>query len=290
MNDFERFAERFLRYLKMEKNFSDHTLRNYTSDLREFSQFCSGKHPKDIDYVLLRRFLMHLTTKGSCARTINRKVSCIRSFFKFLIKEGFLDKNPALLLFTPKIPKRLPAFLSEEEVGRLLEAVSQKDWRSLRDKAILETLYSTGARSAELINISLEDIDFLSGVIKVKGKGKKERLLPIGSVALESIKRYIESCPFPIKKFLFVNRQGRKLSERYLRMLVKKYIEKAALNRNVSPHTLRHSFATHLLNRGADLRSVQELLGHQDLSTTQIYTHLTTERLRQLYQRFHPRA
>lgn len=290
MSQFKRFVERFLKYLEIEKNCSPHTLKNYQKDLEQFDQFSSGIHPQNVDHLLLRRFLMELTSRGLSKRSIARKLSSLRSFFKFLVKEGFIKDNPATVLFTPKLDKHLPSFLTEEEARALVESPHDDKWPSLRDRAILETLYSSGIRASELVGLNVDDLDFISGIVKVRGKGKKERIVPVGEIALQSIKKYISSCPFKINKAVFVNKNGRRLSDRYLRMLVKKYLKKAAVNKKISVHSLRHSFATHLLNRGADLRSVQELLGHKDLSTTQIYTHLTTEKIKQLYKTYHPRA
>jgi len=290
VSQFDRFLERFLEYMEIERNCSPHTLKNYWQDLQQFRDFSSGISPENVDYLTLRRFVMHLSSRGLSKRSITRKLSSLRSFFKFLVREGFLKNNPTLVLFSPKLEKHLPSFLTEEEAKTLVEAPSGDKWYSLRDRAILETLYSTGIRSAELLSLNIDDIDFISGIVKVKGKGKKERIVPIGRIALDSIKKYISRCPFSVKKALFLNKEGRRLSDRFLRMLVKKYLRKCALHKNVSVHSLRHSFATHLLNRGADLRSVQELLGHKDLSTTQIYTHLTTEKIKQLYKTYHPRA
>ncbi|MBU2540601.1 MAG: tyrosine recombinase XerC [Candidatus Omnitrophica bacterium] len=285
----ERYIEKFFRYLEIERNASGLTQLNYGHDLKEFSEFVGDVPLGKIDYLLLRRFLAHLKNNNLSKRSINRKLSCIRSFFKFLFKEGLVKSNPATLLSSPKLDKHLPQFLTEDETIRLLETVEGDDWRTLRDKAILETLYSTGMRISELLGLNTEDIDFISSVVKVRGKGKKERLLPIGSIALLAIRTYLEK---RLKKssIVFLNKNYTPLTTRGGRWIINKYIKKASLKSGISPHTLRHSFATHLLNRGADLRSVQELLGHSNLSTTQIYTHLTTERLKAVYDKFHPRA
>ena len=291
MSDFSRFIDRFINYLMIEKNFSSHTLVAYRKDLLEFDRFCKGVHPQMVDYLTLRRFLMYLHSRNLTKRSISRKISTLRSFFKFLIKENFIDKNPALLLLTPKIDKKLPVFLSEEEVKRLLEIpLDLKNWRQIRDRAIMELIYSTGMRAQEVVNLNYEDIDFISEVIKVKGKGRKERLVPVGRIALEWLRKYKNLCPYKDKKAVFLNIRGRRISTRSLRNIIKQFLKKASLYKNISVHSLRHSFATHLLNRGADLRTVQELLGHKNLSTTQIYTHLTTQKLRRLYNIFHPRA
>ncbi len=289
MKHFNRFLERFLNYLKIEKNYSHNTLRNYNKDLSEFGEFIKGISPLEVDFLTLRRFVMELSKRGLSKKTIARKISSLRSFFRFLCREGYLDSNIAASLSLPKLEKKLPSFLTEFEMQKLLDSIKGDSWQVKRDKAILETLYSTGMRAQELIDLNLEDIDFISGVIKVRGKGRKERLLPIGSYALNAIKEYLNSCPFEIKRAVFLNRRGKRLSDRFLRKIIKKYIKKIALAENISPHTFRHSFATHLLNRGADLRSVQELLGHKNITTTQIYTHISTQRLKELYKEFCPR-
>lgn len=296
----QRYIEKFLRYLEIEKNYSAFTLLNYKQDLEDFSNFLSP--PKDsltggekeiplekVDYLSLRRYLARLKERNLKSRTIARRLSCLRSFFKFLCRDGYLDNNPATSLVSFKLDKPLPLFLTEEEMVKLLQAPQGDSERSLRDRAILETFYSTGMRISELVGLDIDDVDFISGVAKVKGKGRKERLLPVGEHALRAIRAYLDERK---KKSLalFLNKQGRRMSTRGVRNVVSKYIQIASLKKGISAHSLRHSFATHLLNRGADLRSVQELLGHVNLSTTQIYTHLTTERLKSIYDKTHPRA
>ncbi len=285
----KRYIDKFFRYLDIERNVSALTQLNYGHDLKTFSEFVADTPLEKIDYLILRRYLAHLKNNNLSKRSINRKLSCIRSFFKFLFKEGLVKSNPATLISSPKLEKHLPKFLTEKETIKLLEAVEGDDWRSLRDRAMLETLYSTGMRISEALGLNIEDIDFISSVVKVRGKGKKERLLPIGSSALIAIRKYLKK---RLKKssVLFLNKNYTQLTTRGGRLITNKYIKKASLKAGISPHTLRHSFATHLLNRGADLRSVQELLGHSNLSTTQIYTHLTTERLKAVYDKSHPRA
>ena len=285
----ERFIEKFLRYLEIEKNYSGHTLLNYKLDLEDFQSFLKEMPIESADYLTLRKYLAILKEKNLQSRSVARKLSCLRSFFKFLCRDGYLKANPALSLASQKLNKHLPSFLTEEEVGKLIDAVLPKDESGLRDKAILETFYSTGVRIAELVGLNIDDMDFISGVAKVRGKGKKERLVPIGELAIKAIRDYL-SARKKQSSVLFLNRSGSRLSTRGTRNVVHKYIKIAALDRKISPHTLRHSFATHLLDRGADLRSVQELLGHANLSTTQIYTHLTTEKLKRVYDKAHPRA
>ena len=288
----DRFIEKFLTYLKVEKNASGHTLINYLIDLKEFKGFLQDTPVENVDHLVLRRFLAFLREKNFSKRTIARKLACLRSFFRFLVRDGYLKTNPASGLATPKLDKKLPLFLDENEVTRLLEA-PDIDLAGLRDRAILETLYSTGARVSELVGLSIKDVDFIGCVVKVFGKGKKDRLLPIGDKALSVIRAYLDKRGLSGNvetKPLFANRASTRLTDRGVRRVVEKYIRRTCMREHISPHSLRHSFATHLLDRGADLRSVQELLGHANLSTTQIYTHVTTERLKAVYDKAHPRA
>lgn len=288
----ERYIEKFIRYLEIEKDYSKYTIVNYRLDLEGFKNFLGETAPEKVDYLLLRKYLAILKEKNHQPRTIARKLSALRSFFKFLTREGLIKTNPILILSSPKLDKHLPQFLTEEEVTKLIESAApknEKDERSLRDRAILETFYSTGIRISELVGLNLDDIDFIGGVVKVRGKGKKERLVPIGDYAINALRTYINKRKKQ-SEAVFLNRSGRRITDRGVRNIVEKYINRASIKHGVSAHTLRHSFATHLLNRGADLRSVQELLGHANLSTTQIYTHLTTERLKSVYDKAHPRA
>jgi len=285
----KKYVRDFLVYLRVEKNFSPHTLRAYESDLSQFENFIreQGIKIKKIDHKLLRSYLV-LLQKNCKAKTIQRKVAAIRSFFKFLVHRKICRANPALLIRTLKMEKPLPRFLDEDETIKLLESPGN-NLAGLRDKAILETLYSTGIRVSELANLKSSDLDFIGGSLKVKGKGKKERIVPIGEKALAAIRDYL-SQRRESREFIFLNRFGEKLSGIGIAQILKKYGEKIGLRDSISPHILRHSFATHLLNHGADLRAVQELLGHSNLVTTQIYTHLTTSRLKKIYQKSFPRA
>jgi len=285
----ERYIEKFMRYLEIEKNYSQHTLTNYRLDLEEFKQFLGDSSLEKVDYLVLRKYLAQLKEKNLKARTVNRHLSSLRSFFKFLIREGYLKTNPITSLASPKQEKHLPLFLTEEETTKLITAVQPKDERGLRDRAVLEIFYSTGIRVSELVGLNVQDVDFIGGIIKVLGKGKKERIVPIGEIAIAATRDYLEKRKKQ-EEALFLNKSGRRITDRGVRNIVGKYIRMASIKRGVSCHTLRHSFATHLLNRGADLRSVQELLGHVNLSTTQIYTHLTTDRLKSVYDKAHPRA
>lgn len=296
----KRYIEKFLRYLEIEKNYSSFTLLNYQTDLEDFDNFLNPVRDKvvnktseilleKIDYLNLRRYLAHLKERNLRPRSIARKLSCLRSFFKFLCRDGYLTNNPTLSLRTFKLDKHLPTFLTEDEMLKLLQMPQGNDERGLRDRAILETFYSSGMRISELVGLNIDDFDFISGVAKVRGKGKKERLVPVGEHALTAIRAYLDKRKTR-SLVLYLNKNGSRLTTRGTRNIVRKYIRLASLSSGVTAHSLRHSFATHLLNRGADLRSVQELLGHAHLSTTQIYTHLTTERLKEVYQKAHPRA
>jgi tyrosine recombinase XerC len=288
----EKYIEKFIRYLEIERNYSAHTILNYRLDLEHFRQSAGGTDLEKIDYLALRKYLAALKEKNLGARTINRRLSALRSFFKFLTREGYLKANPILILSSPKLDKHLPQFLTEEETAKLIESAFPKDEtdiRSLRDRAVLETFYSTGIRISELAGLALENVDFIGGIAKVMGKGKKERIVPIGDAALGAIRKYLAKRKKE-STALFLNRSGKRISVRGIRNIVVKYIRRAGIKQGVSAHTFRHSFATHLLNRGADLRTVQELLGHANLSTTQIYTHLTTDRLKNVYDKAHPRA
>jgi len=278
--------------MEIEKNYSQHTLANYRLDLKDFSKFCGELSLEKIDYLLLRKYLAVLKEKNLGNRTVGRHLSALRSFFRFLCREGYLKTNPILMLSSPKLDKHLPSFMTEEEVAKLIESALPKDNRDelgLRNRAILETFYSSGLRISELVALSLDDIDFISGIIKAKGKGKKERVVPVGDIALTALRKYLDQRKKQ-SSAVFLNKNGKRISTRGVRDVVEKYLKSAGIQRGVSPHTFRHSFATHLLDRGADLRTVQELLGHANLSTTQIYTHLTTEKLKNVYDKAHPHA
>jgi tyrosine recombinase XerC len=288
----DKYIEKFMRYMEIEKNYSPHTLVNYKVDLKDFSKFCGDLSLDKIDYLLLRKYLAVLKEKSLGNRSVGRHLSALRSFFRFLARESIIKANPILMLSSPKLDKHLPSFMTEEEVNKLIEsafAKNEDDESGLRDRAILETFYSSGLRISELVGLSIDDVDSISGVVKAYGKGKKERVVPIGDAALNAIKKYLDKRK-KTSSALFLNKNGKRISTRGVRDIVEKYLKSAGIARGVSPHTFRHSFATHLLNRGADLRTVQELLGHANLSTTQIYTHLTTERLKNVYDKAHPHA
>jgi len=289
----KRYIDKFKSYLVVEKNYSPHTIRNYLGDLSEFSGFLAGEDVTQVDYLSVRKFLGLLRSKKISKRSVARKLSSLRTFFRFLARDGYMKKNPVADISAPKLDKKLPIFLDEKSALKLVTAPEGETFQGSRDRAVLETLYSTGIRVGELVGIDIIDVDFISGVVKVLGKGRRERLAPIGEKAVGAIREYLEyrkSRKNADGKALFLNKSGKRLADRSVRRAVDKYIKKTSIKERVSPHTLRHSFATHLLNRGADLRSVQELLGHKNLSTTQIYTHVTTERLKSVYDKAHPRA
>ncbi len=287
-------VERFLRYLSAERNASAYTCRDYRLDLSQFFQQLGHRRVGDITPLDIRRFVAHLSTTGLSRRSIARKLSCLRSFFRFLCREATLEHNPAAAIPTPRLERRLPSFLDEHQVAKLLNAPDAKTWLGLRDRALLETLYSTGMRVSELTGLNLEDLDEISGTVIVRGKGKKERLCPIGETALKAVRAYRAKRPkdkkLRVPYALFVSQKGTRLTVRQVDRLLLRYVQAAQLPAAIHAHSLRHSFATHLLDHGADLRSVQELLGHASLSTTQIYTHVTAQRLKKVYDQAHPRA
>ncbi|MBU2044553.1 MAG: tyrosine recombinase XerC [Candidatus Omnitrophica bacterium] len=292
MDSFSYYIDKFLNYLEIEKNYSPHTISNYQRDLREFSGFLDSRTCQDIkniDYFILRKFLGVLSEKKLNKRTLSRKISTLKSFFKFIVREGIAKNNPAASLIYPRLDKPLPKFLTEKEVGQVLDLPKGDGVLVLRDKAMLEFLYSTGARISEMMALKRDGVDLIGGMVKVKGKGRKERLLPLGEPAINCLKQYLDA-RLDNSQALFINKRSQALTDRGVRGIITKYMKKAALTLHVSPHTFRHSFATHLLNRGADLRSVQELLGHSTISSTQIYTHLTIDSLKNVYLKAHPRA
>lgn len=294
----------FMKYLSIERNLSEHTLRNYLSDLEQFIKFMGGGSINTIGNLEIRGYLGHLHRLGIKRSSTARKLATLRTFFRYLHREGYVEKNPAKIVSTPKQEKVLPSYLSVDDAFRLVETPHGDDLSSIRDQAILELFYSSGIRVGELVSLDEEDTNISDGLIKVRGKGRKERIVPIGSKAIETLKKYMErkrgvnpsESPFIkgglrgiISNPLFLNRSGKRLTERSVRRVVLKY-SREALRQPVSPHALRHSFATHLLDAGADLRAIQELLGHRSLSTTQRYTHLGMDKLMEVYDKTHPRS
>lgn len=317
---FTPLVSQFLDFLRLEKHFSDYTVKSYGADLVQFGQFLAGEigpaaastpadassakmSPAEVDErgvrcepLTIREFLAYLYGQNYTKSTTARKLATLRSFYKFLIRRGLVSANPLSTIRTPKQDKRLPKCLDLDQVQKLLDAPGDADLLSARDKAMLEVLYSSGIRVSELVELEMGDLDLQEGVLRVRGKGRKDRLTPIGSQAIKALQRYFElrasepKCQGQHAGRVFLNKHGETLSTRSVRRKLDKYLVHAGLDPGISPHTLRHSFATHLLNNGADLRSVQELLGHQSLSTTQIYTHLTTSRMKESYDAAHPRA
>ena len=289
--------EGFIAYLKYERNASPHTISNYRRDLLQLAHYLESKKLslKDIDNIVLRGFLAVLYDRGEKKSTVGRKLAAIRSFFQFCVRKRWMDDNPAKVVSTPKQDKSVPSFLSEEEMQEFLDLPQTAKPLDLRDKAMLELLYATGIRVSELVGICLEDVKFASRLIRIKGKGKKERLVPFGRTAEKSLRSYLRVRPLLNKEqveetTVFLNYRGQKLSSRSVERTVDKCIQRSAVRRKISPHSLRHSFASHLLSRGADLRIIQELLGHESLATTQKYTHLDLKHLLDVYRKSHPRS
>lgn len=285
----KEYVDKFLRYLAVEKAVSGHTVRAYRKDLKEFAEYMHAD-PDKVDMIDVRGFVADQIRKGLSKTTVSRRLSGIRSFYRFLYREGYISANPAKLVSNPRVPRMLPRFLSVDDVFALIEKPEGIGFMPARDRAILELLYSSGLRVSELSGLSMDDVNIKEAMIKVKGKGKKERILPVGSKALDAVKSYmVERILLKEKdKALFLNRMGTRLTDRGVRRIVVKYARASLINGRIGPHTLRHSFASHLLQGGADLRVIQELLGHASLSTTQKYTHLDITHLMDIYDRAHP--
>ncbi|HEB36085.1 MAG TPA: tyrosine recombinase XerC [Candidatus Aminicenantes bacterium] len=287
----------FLAFLKHEKNASPHTIASYKRDLLQLAGYLGERKVvmRGVDNVILRGFMAKLQENQNKKSTVARKLAAIRSFFQFCIKKKWLEDNPAKIVATPKQEKHVPSFLSEDEMAQFLDLPQTTQPLDLRDKAALELLYATGMRVSELTGINLDDLTFSERLVRVRGKGKKERLIPFGKKAEDSLAFYIRSRPQINKgkieaEALFLNYRGERLSSRSVERIVDKYICFTAVQRKISPHSLRHSFASHLLSRGADLRVIQELLGHESLATTQKYTHLNLRQLLEVYKKSHPRS
>lgn len=289
----------FKEYLQIEKNYSKYTIEHYHHDISEFIMFMTEQSIStfsDVQYLDARLYLTKLFEKKLSRKTIARKISCLRSFYKFLLREEIIIDNPFSLVSIPKVEKRLPEFFYEEEMNQLFESCEIDSPIGQRNKALLEMLYATGIRVSECSQIRLSDLDFTVSTVLVNGKGNKERYVPFGNYAQEALQLYIRDGRQKLinqntkHDFLFVNFRGGCLTDRGIRTVLDSIIEKSSLNSKIHPHMLRHTFATHLLNKGADMRSVQELLGHAFLSSTQVYTHVTKDYLRQTYLKTHPRA
>ena len=299
------YLNQFLQHLKYERNVSPHTLRNYASDLEQFRDHLFRIEKRDdmpveqIDRLTIREWMSELHAADKKKASIARKLASLRTFFQFLVREGKLESNPAKLVATPKLEKKLPKHLSIEEAIRFIESPDPETDLGKRDRAMLELMYATGVRVAELTTLNLADIDFGNQLVRVTGKRRKQRIVPFGEPASVAIRSYLDVrdkflLNAPISKrdeeALFLNYQGTRITTRSVGRMVEKYIRICAGMHNISPHALRHSFATHLLDSGADLRDIQELLGHARLSTTQVYTHVSMEKLIEVYDKAHPKA
>lgn len=303
----EEYLRQFLEHLRYERNVSQHTLRNYSSDLGQFREYLLAKGKvtdipvSEIDHLTIREWMASLHGLNKKKTSIARKLASLRTLFQFLVREGVLETNPAKLVATPRIERKLPTLLSTEDAVRFIETPDLNTDLGKRDRAILEFLYATGVRVGELVGLNLTDIDFREKLVRVTGKRKKQRILPFGEPALQALMFYLNEtrpvflnhCP-PAERdenAVFLNYQGTRITTRSVGRMVDKYIKICAeINRHISPHSLRHSFATHLLDSGADLRDIQELLGHARLSTTQIYTQVSMEKLIEVYDQAHPKA
>jgi len=309
-----RLIQDFLNYLDSERNFSAHTVRSYQIDLYQFVQFMLERQGRQRDAsqpparqpsqaamrklfaqlkpLDVRAYLADMRTHGYTPSTIARKLASLRSFYKYLVRRGLIEASPLSSVRTPKQQKRLPKCLDVDQVRTLLSSPDTTTPAGARDRAILETIYSSGLRISEVVALDLEDVDELSETLRIRGKGKKERIVPLGEKALEAIRDYLakrtDAAASPKRGPLFVNKFGTRISVRSVRRIFEKYRKLAGLAPDVSPHVLRHSFATHMLNAGADLRSIQEMLGHESLSTTQVYTHISHSQLKKVYDRAHP--
>ena len=297
----EKFLKRFLTYLTVEKSSSLLTVNNYERDINCFSDFLVERLNGDFQWsqvgaLDIRAYLSFLNKEEYARRTIARRISALRSFYKYMVRENILEYNPFAKVRTPKLEKKLPVFLEEFEINELLN-LPEQEGLGLRNQAILELLYATGCRVSELVGLTTVRLDLGNRYVLLLGKGNKERIVPLGNTCCNAVKKYypvrselMAKYNAPAHDYVFINNRGGILTDRSVRRILDKYITQLAISKNVSPHTIRHTFATHLLDHGADLRAVQELLGHANLSTTQIYTHVTTERIASVYQKNHPRA
>lgn len=293
------YLELFLDYIKYERGLAANTGAAYRRDLLKFNEFLLSQQrsedPEQITKQDIRRFLTHQLDEGISHPTIARRLSSIKAYYKFLVLEGYCQNNPTVDLETPKIKRKLPDVLTIEEVDQLLNQPQVTLVLGLRDRAMLELMYATGVRVSELLSLQIDDINFWAGFLRCFGKGRKERIIPVNQTSIDWTQRYIARSrshlvKSPRERTLFLNAHGRPMTRQGFFKILQGYVTKAEFTKEVTPHTLRHSFATHLLENGADLRSVQEMLGHADISTTQIYTHLSRSHLREVYKLYHPRA
>ncbi|HTY38903.1 MAG TPA: site-specific tyrosine recombinase/integron integrase [Bacteroidota bacterium] len=289
-------VRRFLEYLEAERNYSVNTIRSYDTDLHQFLSYLDSHHVRSLDDVrkpLLRSYLGWLLEENLSKKSIARKIACLRSFFRYAKRHKITSTNPTLTLVSPKLEKRLPTYLDEGAMKRLFESIDTSTADGRRNAAILELFYSTGMRLSELINLNVDDVDISQAVVKVTGKGSKQRILPVGRRAVNAIEQYLPDrtrLPGGTEPALFLTPKGDRFYPQAIIRMVKGLIGEVSEIQKRSPHVIRHSFATHLLNRGADLRAVKELLGHESLSTTQVYTHVSTDQLKKVYRQSHPKA
>lgn len=296
--EFEEIYEKYIQFLLVEKGLSRNTIIAYSSDIWQYISFLKDQgivKPDEIDHFIIRSYLMELNRCGIGQRSIARKLTVIRNFHRYMLKEGFSEKDPSVVVDSPKIKRNLPDVLTYDEVLRILTSPDISSPLGSRDAAMIELMYASGLRVTELVTLTMNQIDLELGYIRIMGKGSKERIVPIGDEALEKIRHYIQNFREKIlngkkSSYLFITSRGRKITRQSFWMRLKMYARRAGISRRITPHMIRHSFATHLLQGGADLRSVQMMLGHTDISTTQIYTHVTRERLREIYRRYHPRS
>lgn len=295
----QNWIKEFLDYLSVERGLSKNTILAYGEDLNKFSGYLASHNIKDLDSVKrsdITKFMLGLKDSGLSSNSISRNLAAIKVFYKFLTREGLIKTDIAGLLESPKIIRTLPEVLTLGEVDSFLKAVSGRGWISTRDKAVLEVMYATGLRVSEMVELLMNNVNLGMGFVKCAGKGGKERIVPLGREAAGCVKKYLEKTRPGLAKsraderHLFLSKLGKKISRQSFWKMIKKYARLAGIKRKIKPHTLRHSFATHLLERGADLRSVQEMLGHADISTTQLYTHINRERLKGIHKKFHPRG
>jgi integrase/recombinase XerD len=293
----QELIDSFLNYLSVERGLAKNTTNSYRQDLKLYQQYLNSQSPNSflkINKTDITNFMLSQKDKGLSANSIARRLVAIKSFYRFLVRERIMKSDPTSLIETPKLWKKIPQTLSIAEVEALIQQPNLRDRQGIRDRAILDIMYSTGMRVSEVVNLKLDNVNLDMGFVRCIGKGNKERIIPLGRYACLAIKRYIETTrPNLTKKkpldYLFLNRFGERISRQSLWKIIKKYAKAARIKKQIRPHTLRHSFATHLLERGADLRSVQEMLGHSDISTTQVYTHINKDRLKNIHRMFHPR-
>lgn len=294
MSEIEELINKFIEYLIIDKKYSENTIKSYNNDLKKFNNYFDNKSINKIEESNIKNYIKYLKQENNDNRTISHNISTLRSFYKFLLIEKIIKNNPMEYIEQPKLKKTLPKTLTIEEIDKLMD-IKLKDAFSYRNKAMLELMYSSGLRVSELINASIHDIDTSNCIIRIMGKGSKERIVPLGDYAIKYIEIYLREYREKLTKrelndYLFLNNHGKKMTRQGFFKILKQLTKEKGIKTDFSPHTLRHSFATHLLNGGADLRSIQEMLGHESISTTQIYTHVSKEKLKENYDNFHPHA